>query len=78
MQYLLDNECEIPLCVTNAVLGYAMTRSQGFLVGRREEGAGKLDEGTLAWAEMEVEGINSFLSRKAQITWIVPTAAWFI
>ena len=66
MQYLLDNECEILLCVTNAVLGSAMTRSLGFLVGRREEGAEKLDEGTLAWAEMEVEGVNDFLSRKAQ------------
>ncbi len=55
-----------------------MTRSLGFLVGRREEGAEKLDEGTLAWAEMEVEGVNNFLWRKAQIRWTVPTAAWFI
>src|SRR6266403_1838175 len=78
MQYLLDNECEILLCPTNAVLGSAMTRSLGFLVGRREEGAEKLDEGTLVWAEMEVEGVNNFLSRKAQIRWTVPTAAWFI
>ena len=52
--------------------------SLGFLVARREEGAEKLDEGTLAWAEMEVEGVNNFLSRKAQIRWTVPTAAWFI
>jgi len=78
MQDLLDNECEILLCLTNAVLGSAMTRSLGFLVARREESAEKLDEGTLAWAEMEVEGVNNFLSRKAQIRWTVPTAAWFI
>ena len=50
----------------------------GFLVARREEGAEKLDEGTLAWAEMEVEGVNNFLSRKVQVMWTVPTAAWFI
>jgi len=55
-----------------------MTRSLGFLVARREEGAEKLDKGTLAWAEMEVEGVNNLLSRKAQIRWTVPTAAWFI
>jgi hypothetical protein len=78
MQDLLDNECEILLCLTNAVLGSAMTRSLGFLGGRREEGAKKLDKCTLAWAEMEVEGINNLLSRKAQIRWTVPTAAWFI
>jgi hypothetical protein len=42
-----------------------MTRSLGFLVARREEGAEKLDKGTLAWAEMEVEGVNNLLSRKA-------------
>ena len=78
MQDLLDNECEILLCLTNAVLGSAMTRCLGFLVGRREEGAEKLDESTLAWAEMESEGVNNFLSRKAQIRWTVLTAAWFI
>jgi hypothetical protein len=78
MQDLLDDECEILLCLTNAVLGFAMTRSLGFLVGRREEGAEKLDEDTLAWAEMEVEGVNNFLSRWARITWTVPTAAWSI
>ena len=66
------------LCLTNAVLGFTMTQSLGFLVGRREEGAEKLDEDTLAWAEMEVEGVNNFSSRKAQIRWTVPTAAWFI
>jgi hypothetical protein len=42
-----------------------MTRSLGFLVARREERAEKLDKGTLAWAEMEVEGVNNLLSRKA-------------
>ena len=78
MQNLLDNECEILVCLTNAVLGSAMTRSLNFLVGRRGEGAEKLDESTLAWAEMEVEGVNNSLSRKAQIKWAVPTAAWFI
>ena len=44
----------------------------GFVVGRREEGAEKLDKGTLAWAEMEVEGVNNLLWRKAQIRWTVP------
>jgi len=32
----------------------------------------------LAWAEMEVEGVDNFLWRRAQIRWAVPTAAWFI
>jgi hypothetical protein len=27
---------------------------------------------------MEIESSNNFLSRKAQIRWTVPTAAWFI
>jgi len=78
MQDLLDNECEILLCLTNAMLDSAMTRSLGFLVARRKEGAKKLDEGTLAWAEMEVEGVDNFLWRRAQIRWTVPTADWFI
>jgi hypothetical protein len=58
--------------------GYAMTRGLILLVGRREEGAEKLDEATLVLVQMEIESSNNFLSREAQIRWTVPTAAWFI